>query len=225
MKTCNLYCIMSLYNTKLLRCTAGFFLICFCLLLNMYHLLFWWNPGFWILIFCKWTSLLYNDIKCQSFPSFCSATCGKSWHCTLPVMVVLMDDRDGARVQVDPEKVGPNLHAALQPVAPLDPSELAVHSVHTHCTNWGGRNFREVAAVTDTISLPSYRDKWWFVKAPLTWALRLGSGVKVSFCQDLPSLEAKTAVRMRHFTVCGCSFSCLYTVLWFRLCVMLLRHS
>lgn len=56
--------------------------------------------------------------------------------CTVPVMVVLVDDRDGARVQVDPEEVGPHLHAALQLVALLDSSQLAVHSVHTHCTCW-----------------------------------------------------------------------------------------
>lgn len=41
-------------------------------------------------------------------------------YCTLPVVVVLVDDGDGARMQVDPEKVRPHLHAALQPVALLD---------------------------------------------------------------------------------------------------------
>lgn len=56
----------------------------------------------------------------------------------LPVMVVLVDDGDGSRVQVDPEEVGPHLHAALQPVAFLDTSQLAVHSVHTHCACWEG---------------------------------------------------------------------------------------
>lgn len=51
-------------------------------------------------------------------------------------MVVLVDDRDGARVQVDPEEVRPHLHAALQLVALLDSSQLAVHSVHIQCTCW-----------------------------------------------------------------------------------------
>lgn len=47
----------------------------------------------------------------------------------LPVVVVLVDDGDGARVQVDPQKVGPHPDAALQPVAPLDAVQLTVHRV------------------------------------------------------------------------------------------------
>lgn len=54
--------------------------------------------------------------------------------CSLPVMVVLVDNGDGPRVQVDPEEVGPNLHAALQLVAALDSSQLAVDGVHAQCT-------------------------------------------------------------------------------------------
>lgn len=57
-------------------------------------------------------------------------------------MVVLVDDRDGARVQVDPEEVGPHLHAALQPVGLLDPSQLAVHRIPTH---WWENVFTVVA--------------------------------------------------------------------------------
>lgn len=52
----------------------------------------------------------------------------------LPIVVVLMDDRDGARVQVDPEEVGPHLHASLQPVAFLHSGQLTVDSVHSHST-------------------------------------------------------------------------------------------
>lgn len=55
-------------------------------------------------------------------------------------MVVLVDDGDGARMQMDPEEVGPNLHASLQPVGLLHSSQLAVHSVHTHCTCWRDKN-------------------------------------------------------------------------------------
>lgn len=44
-------------------------------------------------------------------------------------MVVLVDDGDGPRVQVDPEEVGPNLHASLQLVAALDSGQLAVDGV------------------------------------------------------------------------------------------------
>lgn len=51
-------------------------------------------------------------------------------------MVVLVDDGDGARVQVDPEEVGPHLHAALQLVALLDSRPSAVDRVHTHWTCW-----------------------------------------------------------------------------------------
>lgn len=51
--------------------------------------------------------------------------------CTLPVMVVLVDDGDGARVQVDPQEVRPHLHTALQLVGVLDPSQLAVDGVDT----------------------------------------------------------------------------------------------
>lgn len=51
-------------------------------------------------------------------------------------MVVLVDDRDGARVQVDPEEVRPHLHAALQPVALLDFSQLSVHSIHSQSSCW-----------------------------------------------------------------------------------------
>lgn len=52
---------------------------------------------------------------------------------TLPIVVVLVDDGDGARVQVDPEEVGPHLHAALQLVALLNSSQPAVvDRVHTH---------------------------------------------------------------------------------------------
>lgn len=51
-------------------------------------------------------------------------------------MVVLVDDGDGARVQVDPEEVWPHLHAALQLVALLDPSQLAVHSINTQRSCW-----------------------------------------------------------------------------------------
>lgn len=39
-------------------------------------------------------------------------------------MVILVDDRDGARVQVDPEEVGPHLHAALQFVILLNRRHL-----------------------------------------------------------------------------------------------------
>lgn len=46
-------------------------------------------------------------------------------------MVVLVDDGDGARVQVDPQEVRPHLHAALQLVGVLDPSQLAVDGVDT----------------------------------------------------------------------------------------------
>lgn len=49
----------------------------------------------------------------------------------LPIVVVLVDDRDGPRVQVDPEEVRPHLHAALQPVALLYSSQVAVHCIHT----------------------------------------------------------------------------------------------
>lgn len=44
---------------------------------------------------------------------------------TLPIMVILVDDGDGARVQVDPEEVGPHLHAALQFVILLNRRHLS----------------------------------------------------------------------------------------------------
>lgn len=47
-------------------------------------------------------------------------------------MVVLVDDGDGARVQVDPEEVGPHLHAALQLVTLLNCRQSTVDGVHTH---------------------------------------------------------------------------------------------
>lgn len=47
-------------------------------------------------------------------------------------MVVLVDDRDGARMQVDPEEVGPHLHAALQLVALLKSRQPAVDRIHAH---------------------------------------------------------------------------------------------
>lgn len=50
-----------------------------------------------------------------------------------PIVVVLVDDRDGPRMQVDPEEVRPHLHAALQPVALLYSSQVAVHRIHTQC--------------------------------------------------------------------------------------------
>lgn len=112
-------------------------------------------------------------------------------------MVILVDDGDGARVQVDPEEVGPHPHAALQPVALLDSIQLAVHSVHTHGTCWWGRFQR---GVTDTTNAKlSHRDYRWFVHVFLTRALRLlGTDVKICVAQDLPSLVTKTAVRIRH---------------------------
>lgn len=48
----------------------------------------------------------------------------------LPVVVVLVDDGDGAWVQVDPQEVGPHPDAALQSVAPLDLVQLTVHRIH-----------------------------------------------------------------------------------------------
>lgn len=66
-----------------------------------------------------------------------------------PVVVVLVDDGDGARVQVDPEEVGPDLHAALQPVAPLDPIQAAVHRVHAH----RARRRRRCGRVSDTMQV------------------------------------------------------------------------
>lgn len=47
-------------------------------------------------------------------------------------MVVLVDDRDGARMQVDPEEVRPHLHAALQLVTLLNSRQPAVDRIHTH---------------------------------------------------------------------------------------------
>lgn len=47
-------------------------------------------------------------------------------------MVVLVDDGDGARMQVDPEEVGPHLHAALQLVALLNSRQPAVDRIHAH---------------------------------------------------------------------------------------------
>lgn len=47
-------------------------------------------------------------------------------------MVVLVDDGDGARVQVDPEEVRPHLHAALQLVTLLNSRQPTVDRVHTH---------------------------------------------------------------------------------------------
>lgn len=58
-------------------------------------------------------------------------------------MVVLVDDGDGARVQVDPQEVRPHLHAALQLVGVLDPSQLAVDGVDTQrscCSHRGHRH-------------------------------------------------------------------------------------
>lgn len=52
--------------------------------------------------------------------------------CALPVVVVLVDDRNGPRVQVDPEEVGPHFNATLQPVGLLDLSQPVVHRVHAH---------------------------------------------------------------------------------------------
>lgn len=49
--------------------------------------------------------------------------------CTLPVVVVLVDDGDGAGVQVDPQEVRPHFDAALQLVGVLQPSQLAVDGV------------------------------------------------------------------------------------------------
>lgn len=56
------------------------------------------------------------------------------WDCTLPIVVVLVDDGDSSRVQVDPEKVRPDIDAALQPVALLYLSQLTVHRIHIHGT-------------------------------------------------------------------------------------------
>lgn len=47
-----------------------------------------------------------------------------------PVMVVLVDDGDGARVEVYPQEVRPHPHASLQPIALLDPLQTAVHRRH-----------------------------------------------------------------------------------------------
>lgn len=46
-------------------------------------------------------------------------------------MVVLVDDGDGARVQVDPEEVGPHLYAALQLVTLLNSRQPTGGRVHT----------------------------------------------------------------------------------------------
>lgn len=51
-------------------------------------------------------------------------------------MVVLVDDRDGARMQVDPEEVGPHLHAALQLVTLLKSRQPAVDRIHAHRACW-----------------------------------------------------------------------------------------
>lgn len=45
-------------------------------------------------------------------------------------MVVLVDNRDGARVKMDPQKVRPDLDAALQPVILLDSSKPTVYGIH-----------------------------------------------------------------------------------------------
>jgi len=47
---------------------------------------------------------------------------------TPPVVVVLVDDGDGARVQVEAQEVGPHAHAALQGVAPRHALQLLVHA-------------------------------------------------------------------------------------------------
>lgn len=47
-----------------------------------------------------------------------------------PIMVVLVDHRDGARVKMDPQKVRPDLDAALQPVILLDSSKPTVNGIH-----------------------------------------------------------------------------------------------
>lgn len=119
-------------------------------------------------------------------------------------MVVLVDDRDGARVQVDPEEVWPHLHAALQPVALLDSSQLAVHSIHTHCTccresfQSGGRCC-VWPNIFFVISL-----KECFLRAFLTWALRLGTGVIINFSEDLPSLETKRTLNCLFYNKLHC---------------------
>lgn len=77
-------------------------------------------------------------------------------------MVVLVDDRDGARMQVDPEEVRPHLHAALQLVALLDSGKLAIHGVHTHCTCWQAA-FRHWL-LTDTKSFLSHEDVFCYLR-------------------------------------------------------------
>lgn len=47
-------------------------------------------------------------------------------------MVVLVDHRDGPRVQVEPEEVRPHSDAALESVTFLEFGELTVHCVCTH---------------------------------------------------------------------------------------------
>lgn len=69
-------------------------------------------------------------------------------------MVVLVDDGDGARVQVDPQEVRPHLHAALQLVGVLDPSQLAVDGVDTQ-----GRCCSERSPLYRQNCLPSHMTK------------------------------------------------------------------
>lgn len=75
---------------------------------------------------------------------------------TLPVMVVLVDDRDAAWVQVDPQEVRPDPHGALQLVGLQDSIQAAVHRVRAQhiCQQEGLRCVRdEREAVFDHISV------------------------------------------------------------------------
>lgn len=102
-------------------------------------------------------------------------------------MVELVDYGNGAGVQVKPQEVGPDRHAALQTVVLLDPGQLAVERVHGQRT-WRGWSIRGAEHQRGGAPRGGAREGL----SDLTGALQLRRRAELCLSQDVSLLETKT---------------------------------